>query len=297
MDGNKLIVAPCALNPIMAQLAAEIGFQAVYMSGGSLGWFKSCTEANLTLPEMVEIAVEMRAVCKLPIVLDAGGGWGDPVHVHHTVALAKAAGFAAIEIEDQYLPRQVRHHLIGEHRRDKLVPSELMVKKVQAAHAESQGEIVIIARTNAVNIPEKKGGGIEAALERAKAYRDAGADMLFVHTRNVEQLRKVGTAGLGLPLMTFAPPEGFIGEKSGLKSELESLGYRFAASSGSTLAAMYKAARQSMKCLFDDTPDPFFRPAPGTAELDTVEKAMEAAKETAGLYPWVEIERRTMGDD
>ena len=89
MRGNELIVAPVALNPIMARLAEEAGFKALYLSGGSLGWLKCVTEANLTLPELAAVALDMRAVCQLPIVLDAGGGWGDPVHVHRTIALLK----------------------------------------------------------------------------------------------------------------------------------------------------------------------------------------------------------------
>jgi 2-methylisocitrate lyase-like PEP mutase family enzyme len=131
IGGDELIVAPVALNPIMARLAEEAGFKAVYMSGGSLGWYKCVTEANITLPEMAQVAVDMRAACKLPIVLDAGGGWGDPMHIQRTIALSEAAGFAAIEIEDQLLPRRVEHHVGIEH----LVPTEFMVEKVKAAVA------------------------------------------------------------------------------------------------------------------------------------------------------------------
>ena len=80
--GNDLIVAPVALNPIMARMAQEAGFQAIYMSGGSLGWYKCVTEANITLPEMAQVAVDMRSVCKLPIILDAGGGWGKIGRAH-----------------------------------------------------------------------------------------------------------------------------------------------------------------------------------------------------------------------
>ena len=129
--GNDLVVAPVALNPIMARLAEEAGFKAIYMSGGSLGWYKCVTEANITLPEMAQFALDIRAACKLPIVLDAGGGWGDPMHMHRTIALSQAAGFAAIEIEDQVLPRRVEHHVGIEH----LVPTEFMVEKVKAAVA------------------------------------------------------------------------------------------------------------------------------------------------------------------
>jgi 2-methylisocitrate lyase-like PEP mutase family enzyme len=160
MRGDELIVAPLALNPIMARLAEDAGFQALYMSGGSLGWLKCVTEANITLPEMAEIALDMRSVCKLPIVLDAGGGWGDPMHVHRTMGLAEAAGFAAIEIEDQLLPRRVEHHIGIDH----LIDTDLMVKKIQEAiAARSDPDFVIIARTTARRVYD-----LDEALRRRR---------------------------------------------------------------------------------------------------------------------------------
>src|SRR5580704_18837970 len=200
MNGSELIVAPCALNPMMARIAEDAGFKAVYLSGGSLGWLKCVTEANLALPELAEIAVDMRAVCKLPIILDAGGGWGDPMHVHRTIALTQAAGFAAIEIEDQLLPRRVEHH-IGI---DNLVTTALMVDKVkEAIAARTDPDLVIIARTNSRRVHD-----LDEALRRCEAFHRAGADMLFVHTRDAEEMRIVGER-LPPPLMTFAPPDGF----------------------------------------------------------------------------------------
>ena len=136
---------------------------------------KNVTEANLTLPEMADVAVDIRASCKLPLVLDAGGGWGDPVHVHRTVALAEAAGFAAIEIEDQLLPRRVEHHVGIDH----LVPTEFFVKKLkEALAARTDPNLVIIARTNA-----RRAGGIDEAIRRGEAFAKAGADMVFCFTR------------------------------------------------------------------------------------------------------------------
>src|SRR5256885_8492605 len=113
----------------MARMAEDAGFKALYLSGGTLGWVKCVTEANLTLPEMADVAVDMRAACKLPIVLDAGGGWGDPVHVHRTIALAEAAGFQAIEIEDQLLPRRGEAHFGLHH----LGPAEVFVAELKEA--------------------------------------------------------------------------------------------------------------------------------------------------------------------
>jgi 2-methylisocitrate lyase-like PEP mutase family enzyme len=277
--GNDLIVAPVALNPIMARLAEEAGFKAVYLSGGSLGWVKCVTEANLSLSELAEVAVDMRAACKLPIVLDAGGGWGDPVHVHRTIALAEAAGFAAIEIEDQLLPRRVEHHVGIDH----LVPTEFMVKKIEAAlAARSDPGLVIIARTNARRV-----GGLDEALRRSEAFQKAGADMVFCYTRNDEELRKVGER-LPPPLMMFAPPDGF--STFGLSQrDCAGLGYRLAASSGTAFAAMYKAVRQSYLSLAQNEMDPFL--GPGGAD-----KEMKAAQDTCGLDRLLEIERRTMKD-
>jgi 2-methylisocitrate lyase-like PEP mutase family enzyme len=270
-------VAPVALNPIMARLAAEAGFKALYLSGGSLGWLKCVTEAHLALPELAEVAVDMRAACKLPIVLDAGGGWGDPVHVHRTIALSQAAGFEAIEIEDQLLPRRVEHHIGIDH----LVTTELAVDKVkEAVAARTDPDLVIIARTNARRVYD-----LDEALRRAEAFHRAGADMLFIHTRNAEEMRIVGERLPG-PLMTFAPPDGFA-TFSMSKAEMAKLGYRLAASSGTSFAAMYKAVRQSMECLAQDRPDPFL--GPGGAEAE-----MKRAHQTTGLDAMLAIERRTM---
>src|SRR5512134_833658 len=163
MRGNDLIVAPVALNPIMARLAEDAGFKAVYLSGGSLGWLKCVTEANLTLPELAAVALDMRAVCQLPIVLDAGGGWGDPMHVHRTIRLTEAAGFQAIEIEDQLLPRRVEHHVGIEH----LVPTEFMVEKIkEALAARTDPDLLIVARTNARRLQ-----GLDEALRRGEAFK------------------------------------------------------------------------------------------------------------------------------
>jgi 2-methylisocitrate lyase-like PEP mutase family enzyme len=276
--GDDLIIAPVALNPIMARLAEEAGFKALYLSGGSLGWLTCVTEANLTLPEMIETVVGMRTVCKLPIVLDVGGGWGDPVHVHRTVAMCEVAGVAAIEIEDQLLPRRVEHHAGIDH----LVPTAFMLEKIREARAARNDDLVIIARTNARRVHD-----LDEALRRAEAFHQAGADMLFVHTRDADEMRIVGERLPG-PLMMFAPPDGFSDFPLSPR-DLAGLGYRLAASSGTAFAAMVKAVRQSYECLAQGRMDPFLGPG-------GVDKEMKAAQRTTGLDRLLEIERRTMKD-
>jgi methylisocitrate lyase len=279
IEGTDLIVAPVALNAIMARLAEETGFKAVYLSGGSLGWLKCATEANLTLPEMAHIAVEMRSVCKLPIVLDAGGGWGDPAHVHRTIALSETAGFDGIEIEDQLLPRRFHHHVGIEH----LVSPEFMVAKIkEAVAARSDPDFLIIGRTNARRLHD-----MDETLRRAETYRKAGADMLFVHTRNPEEMRIIGER-LAPPLMIFAPEDGFADFPLS-PADLAKLGFRLAASSGSAFAAMYKAVRQSYESLARGTIDPLLGRGGAANE-------MKDAQKTAQLDRLLEIEKRTMDE-
>ena len=277
IKGKDLIVAPVALNPIMARMAAEAGFKAVYLSGGSLGWYKGVTEAGLSLTEMIQVVVDMRTVCPLPVVLDAGGGFGDPVHIHRTIAMSEAAGVEAIEIEDQLLPRRVEHHVGIDH----LVPIELAVDKIKAAvAARTDPNLVIVGRTNAVRV-----GGMDDALRRAEAFKKAGADMLFVWARKPEEMRLIAER-LPAPLMTFAPPDGFSTFPYS-KADLAGMGYRLAASSGTAFAAMVKAIRRSYECLAQDTMDAFL--GPGGAERE-----MKAAHRITGLDRLLETERRTM---
>jgi len=226
---------------------------------------------------MANLALDMRAACPLPIVLDAGGGFGDPMHIHRTIALTQAAGFAAIEIEDQLLPRRVEHHVGIDH----LVPTELAVAKIkEAAAARTDPELVIIARTNATRVD-----GLDDALRRCEAFHRAGADMLFCYSAKPEELRIIGER-LPPPQMLFAPPDGFA-EFPLSRRDLAALGFRLAASPGAAFAAMVKAARQSYDCLANDSINPFLGRGGVASE-------MKAAQQITGLEALLAVERRAM---
>src|ERR1041384_571184 len=115
----------------MAQMAKPAGFKAAYLSGGSLGWYKGVTEAGLSLTEMIQVVVDIRTVTPIPVVPDAGGGWGGPVPPPRPVPMSGAAGVQSIEIEDQLLPRRVEHH-VGI---DRLVPIGLAADRIREAVA------------------------------------------------------------------------------------------------------------------------------------------------------------------
>ncbi|MEE8332829.1 MAG: isocitrate lyase/phosphoenolpyruvate mutase family protein, partial [Alphaproteobacteria bacterium] len=149
----------------------------------------------------------------------------------------------------------------------------------EAVAARTDPNLVIVGRTNSNRLY-----GLDDALTRAETYRAAGADMVFIHTRNADDMRRIGEA-LPPPLMIFAPEDGFTGDAP-RPDELAALGFRLAASSGSAFAAMYKAVQQSYRALAEGTIDPLL--GAGGAN-----KAMKEAHRTTGLDHLLEIEKRT----
>src|SRR5713101_1286825 len=146
LQGPLPVTAPLVLNPLMAKLAEAGGFPAGYLGGRSTGYQNVALEANLNLTEMCQAALDIRAVSSLPLILDAACGYGDPMHLHRTIGMSEAAGFAAIEIEDQLVPKRAHHHIGIEH----MIPMELMVAKIhEAVVARRNPEFLIIGRTNA----------------------------------------------------------------------------------------------------------------------------------------------------
>jgi len=269
-------VAPAVFNPLSAKLAAAAGFDVLYLGGGTIGYLKCCLEANLNITELCQAGIEVRAACDLPLILDAAAGFGDPMHIHHTMGMAEAAGFAAIEIEDQILPKRAHHHVGLEH----MVPQELMVAKVsEAVRARRDPDFVIIARTNAM-----RQTGVDDAIKRARAYRDAGADMLYVSARTPEEARRIA-AELPPPFMMSLPGHGAAAAGLAL-AELGRLGYRILASSISAWA-FHRALKRSYDCLARGEPDPSFDGTTHHAEQN-------ALHETIGMDEMLAIERATV---
>src|ERR671933_58427 len=198
LNGPLPIRAPLVLNPLMARLAEAAGFEAGYLGGGATGYLKVALEANLNLTEMCQAAIDIGAVSSLPLIFDAAVGFGDPMHMHRTIGMSEAAGFAAIEIEDQLVPKRAHHHIGLEH----MIPMELMAAKVrEAVAARRDPEFLIIGRTNAM-----RASTMDDALRRGEAYRKAGADLLLLSSAHrPEQLRTIAERLGGPPLYLRGP--------------------------------------------------------------------------------------------
>ncbi len=276
LDGALPVLAPLVLNPLMARMAEVAGFQAGYLGGGASGYLRVALEANLNLTEMCQAAIEIGAVSNLPLIFDAAVGFGDPMHVHRTIGMSEAAGFAAIEIEDQLVPKRAHHHIGIEH----MIPLELMAAKVkEAVAARRDPGFLIIARTNAM-----RASTFDDALRRAEAYRQAGADVLLLSAAHKpEQLRAIGER-LGGPLMYLASRGGLAG--SGMTiDELGRLGYRIVADPQTALLAAFAAWKQ----VYADLALGFGANAP-VRQWDGLEHEM---LEVIGLQKLLDVERRT----
>jgi 2-methylisocitrate lyase-like PEP mutase family enzyme len=276
LDQRRAFVAPAVFNPLTARLAQAAGFEMLYLGGGTIGYLKCCLEANLNITELCQAGIEIRAACNLPLILDGACGFGDPMHLHHTMGMAEAAGFAAIEIEDQILPKRAHHHVGLEH----MVPLELMAAKVrEAVKARRDPDFVIIARTNAV-----RQTGMDDAIRRAAAYHAAGADMLYITARNPEEAQRIARE-LPPPFMFSLPGHGAQVAGLGL-SALAELGFRVFASSISALA-FHRALKQSYQFLARGEPDPAFS---GTSHKEET----QALHASIGIDRLLEIERATV---
>lgn len=195
IEAGETIVAPLALDALTARIAEQAGFNAVYVSGGALGYAHAVSEALLTLTELADVVRHVAARSNVAVIADGGVGFGDAVHVARTVKDIEAAGAAAIEIEDQVAPKRVSHHRGIEH----LVSADEMAAKVECAvQARQSADFLIIARTGAV-----KNESFEAAVERANLYREAGADMLMLMPATEEQWLRAPRL-INAPLATIA---------------------------------------------------------------------------------------------
>ncbi len=171
LASGELLRFPGAFNALSGVLIEQTGFEGVYLSGAVLSASLALPDIGLTtLSEVTERGREISRVTSLPTLADADTGFGEPLNVARTIEMLEDAGLSGCHIEDQINPKRCGH-LDGK----SIVSQKEMVRRVAAAaNARRDADFVICARTDARAIE-----GLDATIERARAYVDAGADMLF----------------------------------------------------------------------------------------------------------------------
>lgn len=234
------VLAPGVFDALSALLVEQAGFEAAYLSGASIA-YTALGRPDLGLVSAEEVAGVVRRIRErvtLPLIVDADTGFGNALNVQRTVITFEQAGASAIQLEDQQLPKRCGH-LAGK----ALVTLEEMAGKVRAAcDARRSDDTLIIARTDAIAVE-----GFDSALERAEAYLDAGADLLFVEApRSPEELQTIAVRfSSRVPLLANMVEGG----RTPLRTtgELEAMGYQLVITPGAMVRALTFAAQDFLK--------------------------------------------------
>ena len=234
---KKILVVPGVYDAFGAIMAERAGFEALYLSGASIAYTKlgSPDIGLITLNELESVVGNVCERSALPIIVDADTGFGNALNVQRTIKLLERAGAAAIQIEDQSLPKRCGH-LDGK----TLVNAVEMNGKIKAAlDARSNNDTVIIARTDAIGVE-----GYDLAMERAAGFIESGADILFIEAfQNVKQIAgAVEQFGDKIPLLVNMVEGGKTPMLSAI--DLETMGFSVVIFPGGLVRAIAHTAEQ-----------------------------------------------------
>jgi 2-methylisocitrate lyase-like PEP mutase family enzyme len=234
---DEFIIAPGAYDALTARLVAAAGFPVVYATGAGISnsQLALADVGLLTMTEMLEQSRRMAAAIDVPLITDIDTGYGNAVNLYRTVKEFQRAGVAAVQIEDQIIPKKCGH-FTGK----QVIPFDEAVLKIKAAvEARGDGKLVIIARTDAIAVE-----GFDEAMRRARAYHDAGADMLFVEApRTREQMTAICRDLPGIKIANIV--EGGHTPIVPAK-ELKDMGFRLAIYANMVLRSSVKAIQKSL---------------------------------------------------
>jgi methylisocitrate lyase len=193
LRSGRLLRFPGAINPLTARLIEQHHFEGVYVSGAVIAADLALPDIGLTtLTEVAGRSQQIARVTALPVIVDADTGFGEPMNVARAVQTLEDAGVAGCHIEDQVNPKRCGH-LDGK----SVAPQEEMVRRIAAAVAARRDPgFVICARTDA-----RATDGLDAAITRARAYADAGADMIFPEAMTDEAEFAAMRAALDVPML------------------------------------------------------------------------------------------------
>lgn len=279
LKGDKIIMAPGAYDAWSARVIEMAGFPAVYMTGYGVS-ASVLGRPDIGLISYEEMVTAARNICNctaVPVIADADNGYGSTLNVLRTVRGYEEVGVAGIQLEDQVMPKRCGH-MEGK----QLISKEDMVAKVKAAvYARQNPDTVLIARTDAIAV-----NGFEDAIERAVAYKEAGADVIFVEAmQNEEQVQKAQKL-VGAPLMANMVEHG----KTPLDTaeNLYKMGFRIAIYPTMPLFVATKALKEVLgtlketedlkACMDKEVDFPTFNTMIGLDELRELEKSFTTKK-------------------
>ncbi len=218
-DSKKIIVLPGVFDALSARIAEQVGFEAMFQTGyGSSAALLGMPDFGfLNAGETVDNARRIIRAVQVPVMVDADTGYGNPLNVYRLVKDLESFGAAGIFLEDQVWPQRCGH-MVG---KDVIAKEDYLPKLKAAVEARKSKEFIIVARTDA-----RAPLGLDEAIERGKAYRKAGADVVFVEApRSVQELKQVADE-IDAPLVANMIEDGVTPNLPA--KDLLKLGYRIA---------------------------------------------------------------------
>ncbi len=242
-EARRALIMPGAGNALTARIIDDAGFGAIYVTGaGIANTYLGAPDLGLvTLTELAATTAAIAEITDNPLVVDIDTGFGNALNTWRTIRVIERAGAAAVQIEDQVFPKKCGHF-----EGKAVIPLEEAVSKIHAAvDAREDANMLVIARTDARSVE-----GFEAALDRAEAFIEAGADLTFVEApRDAEELRAI-PARLSVPQVANM----VVGGKTPLTSQadLEKMGYAVVLYANTPLQAAMRAMSDVLAALYRD---------------------------------------------
>lgn len=266
-ERRNIVVMPGVFNAGLARLVQFHGFEALYISGAGItnSLLGLPDHAFISLPEMAQVCSYITQVVSIPAIADADTGYGEALQVARAIRMLESAGLAGVHIEDQVSPKRCGH-LEGK----EVIPTQEMVAKIRSAvQARANPNFVVIARTDA-----RATEGLQSAIDRARAYLDAGADAIFPEALQTPDEFDQFARAVHAPLMANMTEFGKTPYLT--VNEFAQLGYKMVIFPMTCFRVMMKAAERALETL---------------KQLGTQTPLLESMQTRAELYELLEYDR------
>lgn len=271
---------PAVYDALGARMVQQAGFEAVYTGGYVSGASRAVSEPLLTMTEQITIAADAAAAVDIPMVVDAGAGFGEPLHTMRTVREFIRAGIAGVHIEDQIFPKRAHYHTYQVH---EISPEDFGDKIKYACRERDTGDsdFVIIARTDSC-----REFGLDVAADRINRAADAGADLGLLFPRNVEETERAPRV-CRVPLVYVMSRGNRDGRPIYTRDELREMGWVAIIDAQVMMLPAFVAQQRMLEEL---------RATGGYTGMtnDEAVRARKAIEDVIGLEEHYEIERQTV---
>ena len=235
LSGPRFIMALSIWDPFTARIAQSLGIECIHLGGYQLGIHYMLSEPLMNLTEVVNATRYITSAVPMPLVVDAGTGFGEPLHVMRTVRELERAGAAALHIEDEVEPKRAHYYKGIEH----IISRQEMVDKIKAAvAARTDPDLVIIARTDAMRTDN-----FAEAVERGNLYLEAGAGMIMGFPNNLEEARRFPREVRGSVCYVNSEGNKF-GRPVFLIKQFEDMGYKMTTNVTSLICPMMQEMKR-----------------------------------------------------